>query len=207
MRECFKIGVMGCLPSRRRDNEESQVSSSDTNSTSPLGKAGSQRRSHIHAQGVKLQDKSTMVPTIQMVNADTLKLLKEIGELKVFQTASNVDHEKHIDLHQHIILDLENPTKASCPVTSLPGALSSNAKWIRLWKLSGRRQKKKIVSWRWKQKVIQSSGESRLTFIQRVLWAVKRRMDREISSYRRFLVLKVVQMRFLWVLKLMEQSD
>lgn len=63
-----------------------------------------------------------------MVNADTLKLLQEIGELKVFQTASNVDHKKHIDLHQDIILALENPTKASAPVTSLPGALSSNVK-------------------------------------------------------------------------------
>ena len=125
MRECFKLGIMGCLPSRRRDREESQGASSDTNSASAVEKAGSKRRSN-NAEGLKKLDKSTLAPTIQMVNEDTLKLLQEIGELKVFQTANNADHKKNIDLHQDIILALENPTKAIRPVTS--HATTSNVK-------------------------------------------------------------------------------
>lgn len=124
MRECFKISIMGCLPSRRREPEESQATA-DTNSISTRRKGDdSQRQSNITSQG----ENSTMAPTIQMVNPDTLKLLQEIGELKVYQIASNADHRKHIDLHQDIIFDLENPTKASCPVTPLPGAPSTNVK-------------------------------------------------------------------------------
>lgn len=114
---------MGCLPSRRRDPEESQATT-DTNSISTVRKADSQGHSNIASQG----ENSRMAPTIQMVNPDTLKLLQEIGELKVYQIASDADHRKHIDLHQDIIFDLENPTKASCPVTPLPGAPSTNVK-------------------------------------------------------------------------------
>jgi len=124
MRERFKIGIMGCLPSRRRDREENQATSNDKT----LGKAGSKRRSNSNVEVVKKNDKSTLAPTIQMVNEDALKLLQEIGELKVFQTANNADHKKNIDLHQDIILALENPTKASLPVTSPASTTESNAK-------------------------------------------------------------------------------
>lgn len=127
MRECFKLSIMGCLPSRRQDRDDRQGTSNDTNASSPMGKGGSKRPSNT-AEGVKTHDKSTLTPTIQMVNEDTLKLLQEIGELKVFQTANNADHKKNIDLHQDIILALENPTKANCTVTSLPNATSSNEK-------------------------------------------------------------------------------
>lgn len=122
MRECFKLGIMGCLPSRRRDE---QSTSSDINS--PVEKPGSKRRSK-NADAVKNNEKPALAPTIQMVNEDTLKLLKEIGELKVFQTANNADHRRNIDLHQDIILALENPTKASNPVTSLTNEAQSNIK-------------------------------------------------------------------------------
>lgn len=129
MRECFKLGIMGCLPSRRRD-DASESTSNDINS--PVGKAGSKRHSNS-ADAVQKNDKSALAPTIQMVNEDTLKLLKEIGELKVFQTASNADHKKNIDLHQDIILALENPSKARSPGTSLPNATVWNGL---VWKAS-----------------------------------------------------------------------
>lgn len=118
MRECFKLSIMGCLPSRRRDEEGSPKENA------PAKKAASGRRSN-NTEELK-QDKSSLAPTIQMVNEETLKLLQEIGELKVFQTASNADHKKHIDIHHDIILALENPTKANNAVTSLSSGASSN---------------------------------------------------------------------------------
>lgn len=110
---------MGCLPSRRRDDEVSPQE------TAPAKKAASDRRSNNAEETIK-QEKSSLAPTIQMVNEETLKLLQEIGELKVFQTASNADHKKHIDIHHDIILALENPTKANNAVTSLSSGASSN---------------------------------------------------------------------------------
>ena len=120
MRECFKLSIMGCLPSRRRDDEVSPQEE-----TAPAKKAASGKRSSNAEETIK-QEKSSLAPTIQMVNEETLKLLQEIGELKVFQTASNADHKKHIDIHHDIILALENPTKASNTVTSLSSGASSN---------------------------------------------------------------------------------
>lgn len=119
MGECFKLSIMGCLPSRRRDDEVSPQE------TAPAKKAASGRRSNNAEETLK-QDKSSLAPTIQMVNEETLKLLQEIGELKVFQTASSADHKKHIDIHHDIILALENPTKANDTVTSLSSGASSN---------------------------------------------------------------------------------
>lgn len=116
MRECFKLSIMGCLPSRRRDEESSPKENA------PAKKSA---RSNNTEEAIK-QDKSSLAPTIQMVNEETLKLLQEIGELKVFQTASNADHKKHIDMHHDIILALENPTKANNAVTSLSSGASSN---------------------------------------------------------------------------------
>lgn len=118
MRECFKRGIMGCLPSKKRDEENT---SSDTSSTA-------QRVDPSRKDASKKHEKSVLAPTIQMVNEDTLKLLKELGELKVFQTANNADHKRNIDLHQDIILALENPTKGSNAVTSLSSATESNMK-------------------------------------------------------------------------------
>ncbi|CAH3141564.1 unnamed protein product [Pocillopora meandrina] len=118
MRECFKIRIMGCLPSRRQDEETSPKENS------PSNKASGKRSNRTQEKGKK--DKATLAPTIQMVNADTLKLLQEIGELKMFQTASDSDHKKHIDLHHDIMLALENPTKASNAVTSVSTGASSN---------------------------------------------------------------------------------
>lgn len=116
MRECFKLSIMGCLPSRRRDEEE----------RAPATNKASGKRSNINPEDTMKQDKSTLAPTIQMVNEETLKLLQEIGELKVFQTASNADHKKHIDIHHDIIFALENPTKASNAVTSLSSTGASS---------------------------------------------------------------------------------
>ena len=119
MRECFKLSIMGCLPSRRRDEESSPKENA------PAKNASSGRCSN-DTEEITKQDKSSLAPTIQMVNEETLKLLQEIGELKVFQTASNADHKKHIDIHQDIILALENPTKANNAVTSLSSGASNN---------------------------------------------------------------------------------
>ena len=110
---------MGCLPSKKRDEENT---SGDTSSTA-------QRVDPNRKDASKKHEKSVLAPTIQMVNEDTLKLLKELGELKVFQTANNADHKRNIDLHQDIILALENPTKGSNAVTSLSSATESNMKW------------------------------------------------------------------------------
>lgn len=109
---------MGCLPSRRRDEESSPKENA------PSKKASGKRSNRTEEKGN--EDKASLAPTIQMVNADTLKLLQEIGELKMFQTASNADHKKHIDLHHDIMLALENPTKTNSSVTSMSTGASSN---------------------------------------------------------------------------------
>lgn len=93
---------MGCLPSRRRMAEASSTTEEQSEA-----KIGSKEHS-----AAELTKKSALPPpTIQMVNEDTLKLLREIGELKVYKTA-NVNHKKNVKQHHDIMLALENPTKS-----------------------------------------------------------------------------------------------
>lgn len=94
---------MGCIPSRRRSAEGS---STEEQSESRVG-----GKEHS-ADETK---KSGLPPTtIQLVNEDTLKLLRDIGELKVYKTAS-VNHKKNMKQHHDIMLALENPTKNEAP--------------------------------------------------------------------------------------------
>lgn len=102
MPECFKLSIMGCLPSRRRAAEASSTTE-EQSEAKVVGKENSANES----------TKKTALPppTIQMVNEDTLQLLRNIGELKVYKTAS-VNHKKDIKQHHDIMLALENPTKS-----------------------------------------------------------------------------------------------
>ena len=117
MRECFKLGIMGCLPSKRREND----SSSTGDDGSEMGRTRSTCTEETRKPGS--EEKPTLTPTIQMVNEETLKLLQEIGELRVFHTANNTDHSKNIARHQDIILALENPSKANSVKSNTPANL------------------------------------------------------------------------------------
>lgn len=100
MPECLKFNVMGCFPSRRRASDG--LSGEETSES----RAGGQSST----TGIEPKcAEEGLTPTIQMVNAETLKLLQEIGELKVFQTA-NTDCKKNLSIHHDIMLALENPT-------------------------------------------------------------------------------------------------
>ena len=112
MPQCLRFNIMGCLPSRRRNSPDviddiaPQANAASSNTDEP-----------------KCVDPQGLTPTIQMVNEDTLKLLREIGELKVFTTADASDRNRNLSIHHDIMLALENPTGKTA--TAMP----ANVKW------------------------------------------------------------------------------
>lgn len=98
---------MGCFPSRRRGQSD-EVTADTAKTTQDVTGSSS------GSAEPKCADQQGLTPTIQMVNEDTLKLLQEIGELKVFQTA-NTDRKRNLSIHHDIMLALENPTSKTMP--------------------------------------------------------------------------------------------
>lgn len=97
---------MGCMPSRQRVNENRRSENingkqDDERANKPVKGKGSQESS--------VEAKTTMNPTISMMSDHTLKLLQEIGELKVFTQVNPSESKQKMSRHLDILLALENP--------------------------------------------------------------------------------------------------
>lgn len=106
---------MGCFPSRQRSSEGS------------VTEDPSETRTGGSSEDSKKNAKPNLTPTVQMVNDETLRLLQEIGELKVFNTA-NTDCKKNLAVHHDIMLALENPKSIGNATNSPAELVATNVK-------------------------------------------------------------------------------
>lgn len=106
---------MGCMPSRQRNNANRR---SENN-----GKQEGQRaKKPVEGKGnpeSSVEAKTNMNPTISMMSDHTLKLLQEIGELKVFTQVNPSESKQKMNRHLDILLALENPQ------STLPGGTAN----------------------------------------------------------------------------------
>lgn len=105
---------MGCVGSRqdsqkkrKRSVEIEEQSNCRTNATNANRNASETIKGH--------KDESTpvhMQPKISMMSDHTLKLLKEIGELKAFTEIDPAESKQKMNKHLDILMALENPQAA-----------------------------------------------------------------------------------------------
>lgn len=99
------------MPSRQRNSKHRSHQNSDLEdrrSNKPLERTANDTQ----LPGADGKPGFDLQPKISLMSDHTLKLLQEIGELKVFTQADPSDAKQKINKHLDILLALENPQAA-----------------------------------------------------------------------------------------------
>ena len=116
--------IMGCMPSRKRrngdnDDEYYTAGQSEQASSRPMGNNSTS------------SDGKNLNPKISMMSDHTLKLLQEIGELKVFTQVNPTESKQVLNKHMDLLKALENPQAVMQQTTSATTKPSESPEWKR----------------------------------------------------------------------------